>query len=106
MLQRFSCGAILLLVIAGIGPVTGMARGLDLSDPEDAVLAAHRTGKDVDVIPVSNDPISFPPALPYGKDGKPYVFPGEVRGEYVFRNIQAQLFYLDPLGGETGIRGQ
>ena len=42
MRQRFSCGAILLLVIAGIGPVTGMARDLDLSVPEDAVLAVHR----------------------------------------------------------------
>ena len=180
MRQRFSCEAILLLVIVGIGPVTGMARDLDLSEPEDAVLAAHRlscgtqkeghyeygvwrgkvfgrvtwevdrhlfdvvgvntrrcpsvidpergkgyrlvsrefmfflepgtdtilktwrnpyTGKDVDVIPVANDPISFPPVLPYGKDGKPYVFPGEVRGEYVFRNIQARLFYPNPLGG-------
>lgn len=37
MRQRFSCAAIPLLVIAGIGPVTGMSRDLDLSEPEDAM---------------------------------------------------------------------
>ena len=57
------------------------------------------TGKQVKVIPVTNDPISFPPVLPNGKDGKPYVFPGEIRGQYVVRNIQARLFYPNPLGG-------
>ena len=57
------------------------------------------TGKEVRVIPVSNDPISFPPVLPFDKNGNPYVFPGEVRGEYVFRSIQARLYYPNPLGG-------
>ncbi len=57
------------------------------------------TGKEVKVIPVANDPISFPPVLPYDKNRNPYVFPGEVRGEYVFRSVQARLFYPNPLGG-------
>ena len=57
------------------------------------------TGKRVEVFPVANDPVSFPPVLPYGKDGEPYEFPGEVRGEYVFRNVQARLYYPNPLGG-------
>ena len=65
------------------------------------------TGKEVKVIPVSNDPIIFPPVLPYGKDGNAYIFPGEVRGEYVFRNIQARLYYPNPLGGgfDTAVGG-
>ncbi len=57
------------------------------------------TGKDVTVLPVKNDPVNFPPVLPYKRDGSPYVFPGEVIGDTVVRNVQAKFYFPNSLGG-------
>jgi hypothetical protein len=57
------------------------------------------TGSEVNVLPVKNDPVNFPPVLPHKRDGSPYVFPGEVIGEYVVRNVQAKFYFPNSLGG-------
>jgi len=56
------------------------------------------TGKTVKVLHVKNDPVNLAPVLPYGRNGEPYVFPGEVIGDYVARNVQPILYFPNPLG--------
>jgi hypothetical protein len=57
------------------------------------------TGKDCQVVHVSNDPVNFPSSWVFSDDGKPYELTAETRGGHLFYNATVPLYYPNPLGG-------
>ncbi len=57
------------------------------------------TGKTVDVIHVSNDPVNQVWTMK-GRDGRPLSLPFVIQGEQWSLNMTVPLFYPNPLGGE------
>jgi hypothetical protein len=58
------------------------------------------TGKDVQVIHVTNDPVNQPPMFATGRDGKPFSLPYNINGNQWWITSTIPLFYQNPLGGD------
>ncbi len=57
------------------------------------------TGKTVDVIHVTNDPVNQRFASK-GRDGRPFILPFVIQGDQFWLTSTVPLFYTNPLGGE------
>jgi len=58
------------------------------------------TGKENDVVQVTNDPVNGPPIFPLGADGAPAKWRGTSMKGRVWTSGEVPLFYKNPLGGD------
>lgn len=58
------------------------------------------TGQTNRIFHVANDPVNQAPVFPYGPDGVPFRIPMRVEDGRIFWNIEAPLFYTNPMGGD------